>query len=261
MSWFKVDDSFHGHPKVLSIPRRDRLAAIGLWATAGSWCAQHLTDGRFGRHMIEEFGGAEKHATALVRVGLWEENADGSLSFHDWIDWQPTREHVLERRAAEAKRKQDWRDRKREKATRPQSVPAGQERDTGGTDAGTDAGVRDSSALPDPTRPDPTVVPNGTTNTTAPRKRGTRIADDFTADDDMRQWAAECTPGLDVDAATAEFVDYWRAVPGTKGTKLDWTATWRNRMREVHGRRRHLRPVADEDRAPSFWDRKIEPRR
>jgi hypothetical protein len=35
------------------------------------------------------------------------------------------------------------------------------------------------------------------------------------------------------DAVWAEFVDYWIAVPGQRGTKLNWSATWRNRVRDV----------------------------
>ena len=30
-----------------------------------------------------------------------------------------------------------------------------------------------------------------------------------------------------------EFVDYWIAIPGQRGTKLDWPATWRNRVRAL----------------------------
>jgi hypothetical protein len=30
-----------------------------------------------------------------------------------------------------------------------------------------------------------------------------------------------------------EFVDYWAALPGSRGTKLDWLATWRNRIRQI----------------------------
>jgi len=30
-----------------------------------------------------------------------------------------------------------------------------------------------------------------------------------------------------------EFVDYWAALPGSRGTKLDWLATWRNRIRQT----------------------------
>ena len=33
------------------------------------------------------------------------------------------------------------------------------------------------------------------------------------------------TPGSEA----AEFLDYWCAVPGARGLKLDWAATWRNR--------------------------------
>jgi hypothetical protein len=44
--------------------------------------------------------------------------------------------------------------------------------------------------------------------------------------------------GLDVAEAVAEFRDYWRGVPGAKGRKLDWSATFRNRCRD---RARHHR--------------------
>lgn len=99
----------------------------------------------------------------------------------------------------------------------------------------------------------PTTAPATATgneeNTTAPRKRGTRIPDDFTITDDMRTWAAENVPTLNLAQATVEFLDYWRGVPGAKGTKLDWPATWRNRMREIHQRQatggRPLRAVND----------------
>jgi hypothetical protein len=33
------------------------------------------------------------------------------------------------------------------------------------------------------------------------------------------------------------FCDYWRGIPGAKGRKLDWVATWRNWMRREHERR------------------------
>lgn len=36
--------------------------------------------------------------------------------------------------------------------------------------------------------------------------------------------------------AWAEFVDYWIGVPGQRGTKLNWSATWRNRVRAVAGK-------------------------
>jgi hypothetical protein len=41
-----------------------------------------------------------------------------------------------------------------------------------------------------------------------------------------------------LDEAVAEFRDYWRAVPGARGVKLDWDATFRNRLRETAGRQK-----------------------
>jgi hypothetical protein len=36
--------------------------------------------------------------------------------------------------------------------------------------------------------------------------------------------------------AWAEFIDYWIGIPGQRGTKLDWSATWRNRVRAISGK-------------------------
>lgn len=72
------------------------------------------------------------------------------------------------------------------------------------------------------------------TGATAPKTRGTRLPDRFLLTADMRSWAAANTPGVDVRAETEAFCDYWRAVPGAKGCKLDWPATWRNWMRQEY---------------------------
>lgn len=52
-------------------------------------------------------------------------------------------------------------------------------------------------------------------------------------------WFREDCPDLPIASAeklTAEFVDHWKGVPGSKGVKLDWEATWRNRMRALQER-------------------------
>lgn len=61
--------------------------------------------------------------------------------------------------------------------------------------------------------------------------RGTRIPEPFMLTAEMKQWAADEVPAVDADASTRRFVDYWRAESGTKATKLDWIATWRNWLR------------------------------
>lgn len=81
---------------------------------------------------------------------------------------------------------------------------------------------------------------DGATEKRTKAAQGTRLPEPFMLTADMRTWAAEEVPNVDLRKATAEFVDYWRAVPGSKGKKLDWVGTWRNRMREVDGRRTKL---------------------
>ena len=63
-------------------------------------------------------------------------------------------------------------------------------------------------------------------------KRGTRVPDPFELTDDMLTWAGiqGFTPSQ-ARKITEAFVDYWRAVPGARGVKLDWPATWRNWLR------------------------------
>lgn len=60
--------------------------------------------------------------------------------------------------------------------------------------------------------------------------RKTKIPDPFMLTADMRQWAAETAPAVDVRSETENFVDYWR---GEAKTKADWPATWRNWMRRA----------------------------
>lgn len=70
---------------------------------------------------------------------------------------------------------------------------------------------------------------------TRARAKGTRLPEDWRPNVDDRQFARD--HGVDPDAAFPEFRDYWIGVPGQRGVKLDWSATWRNRVRDVAGRK------------------------
>lgn len=70
--------------------------------------------------------------------------------------------------------------------------------------------------------------------TPAPKaKRGTRIPENFTVTDRMRDWAAVKAPNIDVDSETEQFHDHWTAASGKGSTKLDWVAAWRTWMRNA----------------------------
>lgn len=105
MPWFRVDDGFHSHPKVLATS----LAARGLWATAGSWSMHHLTDGMVPDHVLASLGGTPELAAELVAAGLWKRRKNGWL-FHDWEKKNPTKEAVEKDRADAAERQRRRRD-------------------------------------------------------------------------------------------------------------------------------------------------------
>jgi hypothetical protein len=70
------------------------------------------------------------------------------------------------------------------------------------------------------------------------RARGTRLTVGLPITDIDRDAALQLgMPAHKIETAWAEFVDYWIGVPGQRGTKLDWPATWRNRVRTITGRK------------------------
>lgn len=72
------------------------------------------------------------------------------------------------------------------------------------------------------------------------KKKGSRLPDDWKPTLEARAFAR----GLgfsepEIDDHADRFRDYWIGVPGQKGVKLNWLATWRNYMRDQKDRRRH----------------------
>ncbi|MBS4009330.1 MAG: DUF1376 domain-containing protein [Roseovarius sp.] len=69
--------------------------------------------------------------------------------------------------------------------------------------------------------------------TSSENRKGTRLSDDWCLPKSWGEWAianeqlseAECC------RLAEQFKDYWLAIPGHKGVKLDWQATWRNWVR------------------------------
>ena len=227
MPWFNVDDGFAFHQKAI----RAGNSALGLWTRAGSWSAHQLSEGFVPAAIVPSIG-TVKQAQRLVAAGLWIE-VDGGYQFHEWtVDGRnPTREQVLERRRKDREKKERARQALRSSgrnsgtsqvdSERPQGTGEGHpERSTGGVPEGVGS-----------TTPLPSTPQQKDSLRESPRKRGTRIPDDFTVTPDMVTWARENTPAIDGKRATDAFVDYWRGRSGRDATKLDWQATWRNWLR------------------------------
>jgi hypothetical protein len=143
MTWMKVDDSFHSHPKVLATSP----AALGLWVVAGSWSGANLSDGFIPDHVLPRLlPDSESLAKELVSTGLWKRTR-GGYRFHDWHDFNPERSAVEEERRAARERMQKL---------RAQRKAAGQGRNGSGEQR---ANVRPKFVTP--TRPDPNPLKGG----------------------------------------------------------------------------------------------------
>ena len=68
-------------------------------------------------------------------------------------------------------------------------------------------------------------------------KKGTRLSEEWTAAEPERAFGRDLgLSDAQISAEQGQFKDFWRGVPGQRGHKLDWAATFRNRLRDVAAR-------------------------
>jgi hypothetical protein len=130
MPWGRLDDSLYDHPKLDYLPEIDRLAGVGLWAIAISWCNRFLTDGHIPRSRIGKLGGSTELADRLVAAGLFDDDPAG-YNVHGFLVFNDSREQIEDKRKKETERKAAWRAGKRPGGTTstteadvPPSVPS-----------------------------------------------------------------------------------------------------------------------------------------
>lgn len=158
MTWFKVDDKFADHPKVEGLS----MAARGLWVTAGAWCASHLTDGHITKKRVRALGGTPSQCTNLVANGLWFSCSqhENCYAFHDWNEYQPTRESERNRKLEQAERKQRSRERRERDQQEQENVTSDDDVASRVTNNVRHASPTRAPART-PTRPDPTRSSSG----------------------------------------------------------------------------------------------------
>jgi hypothetical protein len=138
MSWGKVDDRLHAHPKAV----RAGAQAMGLWVMCLSWVGAYETDGFVPSSqavLLAKSLGISRPTgvcSQLVAVGLWEV-VDGGFLFHDYRDCNKLKSQIQLERDATKQRVTRYRDRYKEDGN-----------------AVTNAVTR-GRASPDPTRPIP----------------------------------------------------------------------------------------------------------
>ncbi len=102
MSWFRIDDQFAFHAKVIAAGNE----AIGVWTRMGAWSCAHLTEGVVPLEVATLLaGGNEKVLERLVMAKLLEAGF-GIYVMHDFLDWNPTAKEVKRQRkvVSEARR-------------------------------------------------------------------------------------------------------------------------------------------------------------
>ncbi len=116
----------------------------------------------------------------------------------------------------------------------------------------------DTAVLPDGYRsdtPTPTYRSKRKREGKPSPKKGSRLSEDWTLPKLWGEWAVQQQLSeKEVRDQAARFRDYWIGVPGQKGVKLDWQATWRNWIRSaiargtgyVNGGARSRQPTASD---------------
>lgn len=115
VTWFCIDDSMLDHEKWIRAIGEGGDAALHLWLRLGTWCARHLTDGVVPAHVCKSLPGPRGGKTrarawqALADAALIHRHDDGSVTLHDYLDYNPSRAKVLADRQRKTKNKQDQR--------------------------------------------------------------------------------------------------------------------------------------------------------
>jgi hypothetical protein len=232
MTWFKVCDTLHSHPKT----EKAGHEAMGLWVIAGSWSSDQLTDGLITEErcvrLIGDRKTAHRLAKSLVAAGFWVE-VEGGYRYHDWHELQPTAESVKAEKARKRRNVADHRARRSQEVTAPV---------TGYSTGKTPVLFRGPDPDPDPdpieekreSAPSAAFVPKAIeVEPKAKAVRGTRCPNSVS--ERAATWcAAEGLPPP--TGEVARMMDHFAALPGSKGTKLDWAATWRNWSTSPYGK-------------------------
>ena len=104
MTYARFDDELDGHPKV----RRVGYEAFGVWCAAIIHSSKYLTDGRIDREWFEEKLPQPKRRSQilgrLVENDMLEANGVGFV-VHDYLEHNPSRVEVEDRRAKAAAKK------------------------------------------------------------------------------------------------------------------------------------------------------------
>ena len=236
MPWFKVDDGFHGHPKVMELTP----AAVGVWTLAGSWCANYLTDGEIKTAVVRRLGATDEMVRELVDAGLWID-LGGSYQFKDWDMYQPLKEEVEAERQAARDRMKAVRAKKKGVERSPEQPENVQPNDSG-TFADDSEEVRVTPSLSlSLSLPDPIPAKSGR------KKPATPIPASWSPNDTHAQYAA--AEGIALDFQAERFRTHAEA---NDRRIVNWDAAFRNWLLKAE-RTTQNKPAANSPWSKEFY--------
>ncbi len=109
VTWFKVSDDFHSHPKAMVAG----TAAVGLWTLAGSWSSANAQGGFVPDYVLPRLSeDSIALARKLVAAGLWMK-VKGGYRFHEWDERNPSEQaakkmHAIRSDAARIANHERW---------------------------------------------------------------------------------------------------------------------------------------------------------
>ena len=234
-SWIKMGTGLASHGKVKALRRAlkgDRLKVIGgLWAV---WCVfdEHSAGGVLSGYTLDDMDeeiGWKGFAAAMRDIGWLIETDDGLEA----PDYEEHNGPNAKRRALDASRKGKSRA-KEDSEPEPTPPPVPQSvRDVSASDADNLRNREDKRREENGEEGEKAPqAPAAVAATPSRPERGTRLPVGWLPGPEQTAFAESLGIRNGVAAAELEkFRDYWTALPGQKGVKTDWTATWRNWLR------------------------------
>lgn len=244
MAWTRLDDRWDIGTKMVRAFARLGDAAVCMWSRGVTHCNRDLTDGKIHGDVLRSL---TKHRRpqevidALVDVGLLDDLGGDSYGFHDFLDWNASRDEVEATRRTKRISASKGGRAKAEACHRASTVL--EVRQASGTS------LECPSPDPDPIRirsedPDPPVGPPLGDTPAAPapkpakrvKRPETACPDSDATDAEVEAWLA----AVDVPAVTSQpwgpHVAAWLDRHRSKGSRFsDWTAAWMTWARNAVG--------------------------
>lgn len=226
----------------------------GLAFTAGVLSDGVITDAQLDRGPGVGMPDAEERAERLVEVGLWE-RIDGGYHIRSWLDWNWSRERILEAAAKDAARKSPG------QGGPPPPTPPGSGDDARQAERTPDGLRAESQQSPNGVPRNSERSPSGVRSDSAPRARDKHPDPDPDPDPDDKPSSPRSARGT--DDPQPNFADFYAAYPrhvGRKAAEKAWNKATRDGadpQQVVAAAHRYRQERADADsrytKHPATW--------